>query len=303
MSANTAACTPRTLPCHTGQVYFEVIEWFAKHGRPLPWREPGTPPWAILVCEVMSQQTPVSRVLPAWTAWLKRWPTPKDLAAARAADVLVAWGRLGYPRRALRLQECAGVVVEKFGGELPRNRADLLSLPGVGPYTADAVIAFAYRERSVVLDTNIRRVLARQHGTELPPPSPRKFELERADKLVPNDGEAAAQWNAAIMELGALVCTATNPACEQCPIAGTCRWVQAGKPHNAAPRTTQKFTGTQREARGKIMAVLRAARRPVPLERLQREAGLPDVRFTPALDALLEDGLARREAGAVALPD
>ena len=238
-----------------------LIVWFARHGRPLPWREPGTSAWAILVCEVMSQQTPVVRVLPAWDEWMKRLPTPRDLAAASPAEVLLAWGRLGYPRRALRLQECATVVAQEYGNTLPRNREELLALPGIGPYTADAIIAFAYRKRSTVLDTNIRRVLARLHGEELPPPHMKKDEIARAEKIIPRDDEYAAQWNAAIMELGALVCSPRTPACESCPLRAQCRWFAAGKPRNAAPRRTQKFTGTHREARGKIMAILRSEHR------------------------------------------
>ena len=141
----------------------------------------------------MSQQTPVSRVLPRWQMWMERWPEPKDLAAASPAEVLVAWDKLGYPRRALRLRECAITVADQHGGVLPHNRDDLLSLPGIGPYTADAIIAFAYRERSTVLDTNIRRVLGRLHGVALPQSTLRKEEIARAEALVPQDGEKTAQ--------------------------------------------------------------------------------------------------------------
>lgn len=288
---------------HTENVFIELVEWFARNGRPLPWREPDTSPWAILVCEVMSQQTPVARVLPAWEEWMKRWPTPRDLAEASPSEVLIAWGNLGYPRRALRLRECGGVVAKEYGNQLPREREKLLTLPGIGPYTADAIIAFAYRERSVVLDTNIRRVLARAlAGEELPPKSLRKAEVARAEELVPDDGELAAQWNAAVMELGALVCTAKNPKCELCPIAEECQWLQHGRPANAAPREAQGFEGTHRQARGKIMAALRKTPTGLSRTELVAESGLSEVRFAPALESLLEDGLAQTHRGRVTLP-
>ncbi|MGO1590465.1 MAG: A/G-specific adenine glycosylase [Ancrocorticia sp.] len=283
-------------------MFFTLIEWFARHGRPLPWREPGCSAWAILVCEVMSQQTPVSRVLPRWHMWMERWPEPKDLAAASPAEVLVAWDKLGYPRRALRLRECAIEVTTQHGGSLPRDRDGLLALPGIGPYTADAVIAFAYRERSTVLDTNIRRVLCRLNGTALPPATLRQAEIARAEALVPADGEEAAQWNAAIMELGALICTARNPQCGECPLAAECQWLKEGKPANAAPRKPQGFTGTHREARGKIMAVLRSAHAPVPREALHKNSGLTQARFDAALDSLIHDGLADLSAAGYELP-
>ena len=284
-------------------MYFALTQWFAHHSRPLPWREPGTGAWPILVCEVMSQQTPVARVLPQWERWMQRWPTPAALAEASPAEVIVAWDRLGYPRRALRLRECAAAVVERYGGELPRTRDELLSLPGIGPYTADAIIAFAYRERSTVLDTNIRRVIARLNGDELPPPHLRKDEVARATALVPEDGEEAAQWNAAIMELGALVCTARNPRCEECPLSDCCQWLARGKPSNAAPRRTQKFTGTHREARGKIMAVLRGSGTPVPRAEFEDRSGLTPARFTAALTSLVDDGLARELPDGFTLPE
>ncbi|MDE1536359.1 MULTISPECIES: HhH-GPD family protein [Actinotignum] len=280
-----------------------LLRWYDGAARSLPWRAPGTSPWAILVCEVMSQQTPVARVAPAWRAWLERWPTPTDLAAAAPADVLIMWDRLGYPRRALRLRECAIALVERHGGRVPRTREELLALPGIGPYTADALLAFAFQERSVVLDTNIRRVLARVYdGVALPPTHQTVRERERAAALVPTDGPGAARWNAALMELGALVCTAREPACSGCPLRAECRWLAAGKPKNAAPRTTQKFTGTQREARGKIMAVLRKRRGGCSRADLVRGSKLPEERFAPALTSLLKDGLAQENAGRYCLP-
>jgi len=251
----------------------------------------------------MSQQTPVARVMPSWHEWMERWPKPADLAAASPAEIIVAWGNLGYPRRALRLRDCAAAIVANWGGVLPRSREDLLSLPGIGPYTADAIIAFAYRKRSVVLDTNTRRVLCRLHGAEAPPSHLRKDEIGRADALVPADDNMAWQWNAALMELGALVCTAKNPACEKCPLCSDCAWLAAGRPENGMPRRVQRFTGTHREARGKIMAILRAADGPITLETLSEATSLAPSRFDPALDSLLADGLACRSSLGYALPE
>ena len=157
------------------------MTWYDAHARDLPWRRPGTTPWEVLVSEVMSQQTPVARVVPAWQEWMRRWPGPAELAQAPTAAVLRVWGRLGYPRRALRLIECARSVVEQHGGVLPDDLDALLALPGVGEYTAGAVLAFAHGRRALVLDTNVRRVLARAVGGQaLPAPSLNRAERERA---------------------------------------------------------------------------------------------------------------------------
>lgn len=237
-----------------------VIGWYAAHARDLPWRRPGTTPWEVLLSEVMSQQTPVARVIPAWQEWLSRWPGPAELAQARPAEVLRVWGRLGYPRRALRLIECAKVLVREHGGRLPSDREALMALPGVGEYTAGAVLAFAYGRRALVLDTNVRRVLARAAGGQaLPPPHLGRAERERALALLPCQDARAARWSVAVMELGALVCTAREPDCGRCPWRGQCTWLAEGKPTDAyaGRRRTQAWHGTDRQARGLIMAVLR----------------------------------------------
>lgn len=239
-----------------------VLEWFAGHARDLPWRDPAAGAWGVLVSEIMLQQTPVVRVEPAWRAWMTRWPTPADLAAASPAEVLRAWDRLGYPRRALRLREAARAITERHGGTVPHNEADLLSLPGIGSYTAGAVRAFAYRQRAVVLDTNVRRVLERAAGgAALPPPTLRRGESERAATLMPRDNDTSATWSAGLMELGALVCTARAPRCGACPLAGLCRWRSAGYPpdEHSARRRTQAWQGTDRQVRGRVLAALRAA--------------------------------------------
>ncbi|MFI2754788.1 A/G-specific adenine glycosylase [Cellulomonas sp. P22] len=276
-----------------------VLEWFDENARDLPWRAPDRTPWGVLVSEVMLQQTPVVRVEPAWRAWMARWPEPADLAAAGTADVLRAWDRLGYPRRALRLQECARVVVERHDGTVPRTTEELLALPGVGAYTAAAVQAFAFGLRSVVLDTNVRRVLARSvGGTALPAPSQTTAEVRLAASYVPDDDATAARWSAASMELGALVCTARSPRCEECPVAGLCAWRAAGRPddEHAARRRTQAWAGTDRQVRGRVMALLREALEPVPAHAL--DAVWPDrTQRERCVAGLLADGLVVRVPG------
>ena len=276
-----------------------IGDWFAANARDLPWRRPGRTAWGVLVSEVMLQQTPVVRVLPAWTDWMTWWPTPGDLAAASTADVLRAWGRLGYPRRALRLQECARAIVARHEGVVPRDEADLLALPGIGAYTAAAVVAFAFGGRSVVLDTNVRRVLARTvAGVALPPPSQTAAELRAAAELVPADPAEAARWAAASMELGALVCTARAPRCAECPVAALCAWRRAGHPVDLhlGRRRTQAWAGTDRQARGRVMALLREALEPVP--RAAVEDLWPDrAQLDRCLDSLVADGLAEALVG------
>lgn len=199
-------------------------------------------------------------------------PTPIDLAAADLADVLRAWDRLGYPRRAIRLHECAKAVVERFAGTLPTDMDSLRSLPGIGQYTAAAVAAFAGGHRVVVADTNTRRVLARLHGAPGVPTHLRRFETERAEQFLPPDPARSVIVNEALMELGALICTARSPRCESCPLKHECTWLAAGKPTTNSPKPrTQAWHGTDRQARGKIMAHLRDLN---PHETLPREHAL-----------------------------
>ncbi|WP_246036544.1 A/G-specific adenine glycosylase [Cellulomonas telluris] len=273
-----------------------VLAWFDRHARDLPWRAPDRTPWGVLVSEVMLQQTPVVRVEPAWRAWMARWPGPAELAAAPTGDVLRAWDRLGYPRRALRLQECARAVVERHDGELPADEALLRALPGVGAYTAAAVLAFAFGRRSVVLDTNVRRVLARTvAGEALPAPTQTVAETRIAASYVPDDDATAARWAAASMELGALVCTARSPRCDACPVRDVCRWVAVGRPDDvhAHRRRTQGFAGTDRQVRGRVMALLREALGPARASAV--DAVWPDApQLARCLDALVADGLVVR---------
>ena len=282
--------SPTTLPPDT---HDRVISWFTREGRDLPWRKPEASPWSILVSEIMLQQTPVVRVLPRWQEWMQRWPTPHHLADAKAAEVLRVWDRLGYPRRALRLQECARAIVRDHGGVVPSEESALRALPGIGEYTAAAVAAFAFGQRSVVADTNIRRVLIRAiTGQERPAPSYTSTERTLVASHVPTDAPQAVRWNQAIMELGALVCTARSPHCDECPLRRDCAWHAAGRPTDpSAPRRTQAFVGTDRQMRGQIMAVLREHGE-AKLETLLALDPNDAPRVHRCLTSLLRDGLA-----------
>lgn len=271
-----------------------VVTWFEREARDLPWRSPDCSPWGVLVSEIMLQQTPVVRVAPVWRDWMERWPAPADLAAETQAEVIRAWGRLGYPRRAMRLRECAIALAARHDGEVPRETAELRALPGIGEYTAAAVRAFAFGERDVVLDTNVRRVIGRAwHARPLPSAHLTRAEREHAATLVPEDARASAVWNAGAMELGALVCTARAPRCEACVLEPSCAWVRAGSPGlDDAPRRTQAWHGTDRQVRGRVMALLRAAPGPVTVG---GHASLEDVepgQLDRCLASLVEDGLA-----------
>ena len=278
----------------TGGQVAAIAGWYEAHARDLPWRRPGTSPWAVLVSEVMLQQTPVTRVLPAYAAWLDRWPTPPALAAAPAADAVRQWGRLGYPRRAVRLHEAARIITERHGGDVPAGLADLRALPGVGAYTAAAVASFAFGQRHAVLDTNVRRVLARLFAAqELPGPAPTVAEITLAESLLPAEPALAARWSVAVMELGALVCTAAAPRCGDCPVIADCSWREAGRPAAAVRRPGQSYEGTDRQCRGRLLAVLRESEEPVP--RAALDVAWPDqAQRDRALAGLVTDGLAQR---------
>lgn len=316
----------------------KVTAWYRDNARDLPWRRPGTTPWGILLSEVMSHQTPVVRVAPIWEEWIARWPTPADLAAAPTDAVLRAWGTLGYPRRALRLKECAQTLIDAHSGSVPSSVPALLTLPGIGDYTARAVAAFAFGAAVPVVDTNVRRVYARA-VLGRPVARPQKAELAWVAELLPSgdtdvaspagaavspasagaasavapDSEAsaaspapdaaadseAAVFSAGLMELGALVCTARSPACGECPLRDDCAWLAAGSPaptaDELARRKVQKFEGTDRQVRGKIMKVLREADAPVPQSAID-VVWPDDAQRSRALYSLLEDGLAAQDA-------
>ena len=283
-----------------------VLAWYSENARELPWRHPECSPWGVLVSEVMLQQTPVARVLPVWLEWMRRWPTPASLAQASQADAVRAWGRLGYPRRAQRLWQCAAALVEVHRGEVPADQLALRALPGVGEYTAAAVAAFAFGQRAVVVDTNVRRVLARAwQGEPMPPLSLGRAERELAERVTPVDAAQAARWSVAAMELGALVCVARSPRCEVCPLRDTCEWFVAGRPGLAdAPRRTQDWHGTDRQVRGRVMALLRDATGPVTVTgRVELEDVEPG-QLDRCVESLVRDGLVElvdAERGAYAL--
>ncbi len=268
-------------------------DWFEHNRRDLPWRAVGYPAWGILVSEIMLQQTPVARVIPRLAEWLERWPTPAALAAASPGDAVRAWQRLGYPRRALGLHAAAVAITEQHGGVVPSDVDELLALPGVGHYTARAVAVFAYGKRHPVVDTNVRRVLARAIDgvAEAGPPSTKR-DLEAMERELPVDDAAARLFNAAAMELGAVVCTTRSPRCDACPIADQCAWRGAGYPaYVGARRATQKkYEGSDRQVRGVILAALRS--RQHPLDASELEELWPDpLQRGRALDGLLTDGL------------
>ena len=212
MSRPAAAPAPSTEPAEADLLHSRIRAWFAASARDLPWRRADCSPWGILVSEFMLQQTPVIRVLPVWEQWMRRWPRPADLAADPAGEAVRAWGRLGYPRRALRLHAAAAAIVDRHGGRVPDDHASLLQLPGVGTYTAAAVASFAFGLPETVVDTNIRRVHARLvSGAALPAPSLTAAEMRTAHQLMPAQG--TKEWNAGVMELGALICTAATSPC------------------------------------------------------------------------------------------
>ena len=231
-----------------------ITQWFAKNKRDLPWRT--TTPWGVMVSEFMLQQTPVARVLPKWNEWMARWPTPAELAIATPAEVITAWGRLGYPRRALRLHGSAKIIARDFNNEVPESEEVLRSLPGIGDYTAAAISAFAFGANTLVMDVNIRRVLVRVlDGKEHPTSSPTVRERESRLAILPRRN--ADNWAAATMELGALICTSKNPSCNDCPIISQCKWRKNGYPQSELVRKSQDWHGTDRKCRGTIVQALR----------------------------------------------
>jgi len=274
------------------ELHDRILRWYDTCARDLPWRAGDASPWSVLVSEFMLQQTPVARVLPVHAEWLERWPTPEALAAEPTGEAVRAWGRLGYPRRALRLHAAAVAIVERHHGQVPEAYADLRALPGVGDYTAAAVASFAYGQRHVVLDTNVRRVLARLlRGVEFPAASVTRAERDLAASMLPDAASTAATWSVAVMELGALVCTSARPRCSECPVADLCVWRAAGYPAYAGPpRRAQPWSGTDRQCRGRLLAIVRDADGPVHHSRL--DAAWPDpAQRTRCLAGLVEDRL------------
>ena len=283
---------------HCTEIAEAAVSWFDVCERDLPWRRPEAGAWGVLVSEIMLQQTPVARVEPVWRAWLDRWPSPASLAAEPAAEAIRAWGRLGYPRRALRLHECAVAITARHAGVVPNTLDDLLALPGIGAYTARAVAAFAYGQRQAVVDTNVRRLLARAvHGQADAGPATTAADLALTLELLPAAGPAAARASAAFMELGALVCTARAPRCTDCPLQTLCGWRLAGCPAGTGlTRRVQRYAGTDRQVRGLLLGVLRESTGPVPITRLDLVWTEPAQRAR-ALAGLVDDGLVARLPG------
>ena len=232
-----------------------ILNWFKKNKRDLPWRD--TSPWGVMVSEYMLQQTPVNRVLPKWNEWMQRWPTPKDLAKATPAQVITAWGRLGYPRRALRLHAAAQIIAEDFNNKVPEDQETLQLLPGIGEYTAAAIAAFAFEQRSLVMDVNIRRLLVRAiDGEEHPKPTATAREKARQPRDICQPRTLTygllQQWS-----LAHLFAHQRIPSCELCPIISQCQWRKNGYPKTDLVRKSQDWHGTDRKCRGTIVQALR----------------------------------------------
>ncbi|GLY97034.1 A/G-specific adenine glycosylase [Actinoplanes sp. NBRC 103695] len=269
-----------------------AIAWYDVNARDLPWRQPDTSPWGVLVSEVMLQQTPVVRVEPAWRSWMTRWPVPAALAADPPSEAIRMWGRLGYPRRAMRLHACAVAMTEKHGGHVPSDLDELLALPGIGTYTARAVATFAFGQRHPVVDTNVRRVVTRVvEGQPDAGPATTAADLVAVEDLLPADPPRAARASIAFMELGAIVCVARNPRCRICPLESVCLWRASGKELPDGPsRKPQRYAGTDRQVRGLLLEVLRHATGPVPRQRLD-VVWSDEVQRARALAGLVDDGL------------
>ncbi|WP_105567684.1 HhH-GPD family protein [Microbacterium halophytorum] len=279
-----------------------LVPWYRRNARELPWRAEGFGAWGVLVSEFMLQQTPVARVIPLLDAWLARWPTPTALADDSPAEAVRAWANLGYPRRAIWLHRAAVQIRDRHAGAVPRDVDDLLALTGIGDYTARAVAAFAYGDRHPVVDTNTRRVLARAIGGRAHPDAPKPADLEAMAALLPPSRAEAAVMNAAVMELGQVICTARSPECDACPIRNECAWWAAGRPETPDTRRKQaRYEGSDRQARGAVLRELRGADAPVPQPRVLADWHDPAQRDRAIL-TLLDDGLIDATDGALHLP-
>jgi A/G-specific adenine glycosylase len=303
---NTSSDAPSGPSEQTSDYARSLIDWFAREGRDLPWRASNFSPWGILVSEFMLQQTPVVRVIPRLAEWLERWPTPAHLAAVPSGEAVRAWQSLGYPRRALYLHACATAITDRHDGVVPHDVDELRALPGIGDYTSRAVAVFAYGHRHPVVDTNTRRVIARSvlGLDDAGPPSARR-DLAAMGALLPADEQDARRFNAAIMELGAVVCTARRPDCSICPIRDVCAWKRAGFPATDGPKRVvqKKFTGSDRQVRGLVLALLRRSDDPEGVELREVLDVWPDAeQLQRALVGLEHDGLVESTPTRLALP-
>lgn len=284
----------------------ELLGWGERTRRDLPWRRTRDP-WAILVCEVMAQQTQVDRVVPKWELFTARWPTPTALADASLAEVLDVWAGLGYPRRARDLWRTAAHLRDEHAGAVPADLDALLALPGIGPYTARAVLAFAHEVDAAVVDTNVGRVLARVVGRSL---TPAQAQAE-ADAWLP--AGRAWEWNQTMLDLGATRCRPVAPDCDDCPLRGGCDWSANGRPapdpaarSAAVSRRQPRYEGSLRQARGRILdAARRGSVEPAGVVELLGWAGRADALDEAAavVASLVADGLVEvDETGAARLP-
>jgi A/G-specific adenine glycosylase len=279
----------------------DLLDWWEPRRRDLPWRRTRDP-WEVLVCEVMAQQTQVARVAERWRPFLERFPSPAACATEPVAEVIRWWDGLGYNRRAVNLHRCAAAVVDHHGGRLPDDLDALLALPGVGPYTARAVLAFAFERDAAIVDTNTARVLARWAGRRLT-----ASQAQRAADAVVPAGQAWA-WNQAMLDLGATVCVRRVPRCDACPVRPTCAWAAAGCP---APDPADgsagvaggqsRFEGSDRQGRGLLVRALRAGEVPAPA--LAETMGWPgDVaRAERVAASVVADGLALHDGDTIRL--
>jgi A/G-specific adenine glycosylase len=297
-TASAGRLDPVEQPASTSYVT-EIIEWYRHNQRDLPWRAAGFPAWGVLISEFMLQQTPVVRVIPRLAEWLERWPTPAALAAEPAGEAVRAWQSLGYPRRALNLHACAVAITERHGGTVPADVTELLALPGVGDYTARAVAVFAYQGHHPVVDTNTRRVMARSvQGLADQEPPHSKRDLAAMLSLMPERPELSTVFNAGMMELGAIVCTARRPECDICPISHRCTWKAHGFPATTGKvkKPQKKFEGSDRQVRGLILAELRKSTDPLGMGAI--DVLWPDqAQRSRAIEGLLKDGLVVAVAG------
>ncbi|HEY7660468.1 MAG TPA: A/G-specific adenine glycosylase [Actinomycetota bacterium] len=284
-----------------------LLAWYRTRRDAYPWRET-TDPYAVLVSEVMLQQTQAARVVPAYVAFLRRFPTVHALARAPRRSVLRAWAGLGYNRRAVALSEAARIVVSDHGGSIPREPDTLLRLPGVGPYTAAAVASIAFGRAEAAVDTNVRRVVARARlGVEGHEAAPAQIRARAQAWL---DPRAPGDWNQAVMDLGHEVCRPRAPRCDRCPIARGCRFRASGRVPVSGARRQGAFEGSGRQVRGAVVRVLRS-RRSLSLGGLAARTGFPLDRIGAAVSGLAADGivaagpaaLAGRARGRVRLPD
>jgi A/G-specific adenine glycosylase len=277
-----------------------LLAWFRTNGPAYPWRRTERDPYAVFVSEVMLQQTQASRVAEAFPAFMQRFPDVRALAAAPRADVIRAWGGLGYARRAAALHEAMRSIVRDHGGEVPSDVVSLIALPGVGPYTAAAVASIAFRVPVAAVDTNVRKVMARLAFSSEPDEVPAADVADAAAQWLPH--EAPGDWNQALMNLGREVCRPT-PRCDVCPLAEACRFRASGRAGRRSGRRQPAFEGSMRQVRGGVLRELRRRDRAATIRTIAAALGFPVPRVDLAVDALEHDGLVQRtDSGRVRLP-